>query len=184
MSMDDYRRMAAKMDQHMRQLAGQGVNEAPIIFDRMMVYIPDLQRIWNGTTDSQLIALSNEFPRFYRYAFIVEEAFEAERKKPSRPYDGMQEFSEPHKKMMSAILTDAATLERGYQAFLGSGRQDALRLQVRELDNLHRKWLSDMGNFRNSLKSDVAAAKALDYVEIGLVRIVDRIAELAKRSAQ
>jgi len=35
------------------------------------------------------MALSNEFPRFYRYALIMEEASEAERNKASRPYDGM-----------------------------------------------------------------------------------------------
>jgi hypothetical protein len=35
--------------------------------------------------DQQLRALSNEFPRFYRYALIMEEASEAERDKASQP---------------------------------------------------------------------------------------------------
>lgn len=45
------------------------------------------------------MALSREFPRFYRYAHLMEEASEAERNKASRPYDGMAEFSEQHKQM-------------------------------------------------------------------------------------
>lgn len=40
------------------------------------------------------MALSREFPEFYRYASIMEEASEAERRKASRPDDGMAEFSE------------------------------------------------------------------------------------------
>ena len=121
MSMNEFRRLAAQMDQHMQQLAAQGVNDAPAIINRMMGYVPDLHRIWVGTTDDQLIALSNEFPGFYRYAVIMEEASEAERKKVSRPYDGMVPLSEQHKQRAAQLLTTAATLERGYQALGESG---------------------------------------------------------------
>ncbi len=112
--MNEFRRLAAKIDQHMQQLAAQGVSEAHAIINRMMGYGPDLHRIWVGTSDQQLMALSREFPGFYRYARIMEEASEAERRKASRPYDGMAEFSEQHKQMGAQLLTTAATLERGY----------------------------------------------------------------------
>lgn len=85
--MSEFRRLAAKIDQHMQQLAAQGVNEAHALINRMMGHGPDLHRIWVGTSDQQLRALSREFPRFYRYARIMEEASEAERNKASRPYD-------------------------------------------------------------------------------------------------
>lgn len=62
MSMNEFRRLAAKMDQHVHQLSAQGVNDAHAIINRMMGYVPDLHRIWVGTSDDQLIALSNEFP--------------------------------------------------------------------------------------------------------------------------
>ena len=119
--MNEFRRLAAKMDQHMQQLSAQGVNDAHGIINRMMGYVPDLHGIWVGTSDDQLIALSNEFPGFYRYALIMEEASEAERNQASRPYDGMAQFSEHHKQLGAQLLTTAATLERGYQAFRGSG---------------------------------------------------------------
>ena len=95
MSMNEFRRLAAKMDQHMQQLSAEGVNDAHAIINRMMGYVPDLHKIWVGTSDDQLIALSNEFPGFYRYALIMEEASEAERNKASRPYDGMAQCSAP-----------------------------------------------------------------------------------------
>ena len=128
MSMHEFRRLAAKMDQHMQQLSAQGVNDAHAIINRMMGYVPDLHKIWVGTSDDQLIALSNEFPGFYRYAPILEEASEAERNKASRPYDGMAQFSEHHKQLAAQLPTTAATLERGYQAFRGSGNLQVFQL--------------------------------------------------------
>ena len=184
MSMEDFRRMAAKMDQHMQQLDAQGINDAHAVIDRMMGYVPDLHKIWLGTTDQQLMALSKEFPGFYRYAYVMEEASEAERNKASRPYDGMQQFSGVNKQMAATLLTNAATLERGYQAFIGSGKLQVFRPQVNELDRLHRKWLADLESFKNSLKADGAAPESLAYVDSGLARMVDRIAELAKLSAE
>src|SRR5450631_4622166 len=104
MSMNEFRRLAAKMDQHMQQLAAQGDNDGHAIINRMMGYVPDLHKIWVGTSDDQLMALSNEFPGFYRYALIMEEASEAERNKPSRPSDGLAQFSEQHKRQAAQLL--------------------------------------------------------------------------------
>lgn len=61
--MNEFRQLAAKMDQHMQQLSAQGVNDAPAIINRMMGYVPDLHKIWVGTTDDQLIALFQRIPR-------------------------------------------------------------------------------------------------------------------------
>ena len=71
MSLNELRLLAAKMDQHRHQLSAQGVNDADAIINRMMGYVPDLHKIWVGTSDDQLIALTNEFPGFYRYALIL-----------------------------------------------------------------------------------------------------------------
>ena len=179
MSMNEFRRLAAKMDQHMQQLAAQGVNDPPAIINRMMGYVPDLHRIWVGTTDDQLIALSNEFPGFYRYALIMEEASEAERSKVSRPYDGMAPFAEQHKQLAAHLLTTAATLERGYQALLGSGNLQVVQHQVKELDKLHQQWLSDLESFKSSLRAQGADPMALAYMNEVFGRLAGRIKKLA-----
>ncbi len=179
MSMSEFRRLAAKMDQHMQQLAVQGVNDAPDIINRMMGYVPDLHRIWVETADDQLIALSNEFPGFYRYAVIMEEASEAERNKVSRPYDGMAPFSEQHKQLAAQLLTTAATLERGYQAFRGSGNLQVYQSQVNEMDKMHRQWLADLESFKSALHAQGAEPKALAYVNEAFGRLAERIKKLA-----
>jgi hypothetical protein len=46
-----------------------------------------------------------------------------------------------------------ATLERGYQAFRGSGNPQAFQPQVNEICKLHRQWLSDLENFKKSLRN-------------------------------
>jgi hypothetical protein len=163
----------------MQQLAAQGVNDAPAIINRMMGYVPDLHKIWVETPDDQLMALSNEFPGFYRYALIMEEASAAERNKASRPYDGMAQFSEQHKQLAAQLLTTAATLERGYQAFRGSGNLQVFQSQVNELGRLHRKWLSDLESFKGSLRAQGAEPMALEYVNEAFGRLAERIQTLA-----
>jgi hypothetical protein len=179
MSMPEFRRLAAQMDQHMQQLAAQGLTDAPAIIDRMMGYLPDLHRIWVGTTDAQLMALSNEFPGFYRYASIMEEASEAERNKASRPYDGLPRFSEQHQQLATRLLTTAATLERGYQARSASANPQGAAPPVEDLDALHRQWLSDLEGFMQSLRAQGADPMVLRYMNDGFSRLVERIRDLA-----
>lgn len=177
--MNEFRRLAAKIDQHMQQLAAQGVSEAHAIINRMMGYVPDLQKIWNSTSDQQLMALSNEFPGFYRYALIMEEASEAERNKTSRPYDDMAEFSEEHKQRAAQLLATAANLKRGYQAFRGSGSLQGFQPQVNELGRLHAQWLSNLDSFKSSLREQGVEPKALEYVNEAFGRLAERIRQLA-----
>ncbi|HPE73864.1 MAG TPA: transposase [Candidatus Competibacter sp.] len=177
--MNEFRRLAAKMDQHMQQLAAQGVHDAPAILHRMMGYAPDLHRIWVGTTDDQLLALSHEFPGFYRYARIMEEAFEAERQKGSRPYDDLAPLSEPYQQQGADLLTTAATLERGYQALRGSDNRPVAQSQVREMDRLHQQWLSDLERFKRALQAQGAEPRALEYVNEAFGHLAERIKQLA-----
>ncbi len=177
--MNEFRRLAAKIDQHMQQLADQSISESHAIINRMMGYVPDLHKIWVGTTDQQLMALSREFPGFYRYALIMEEASEAERKKASRPYDGMAEFSEQYKQRGAQLLTTAATLERGYQAFRAGGNLQVFRPQLDELSRLHRQWQSDLDAFKDSLCAQGAEPKVLEYVNEVFDRLAERIKQLA-----
>jgi hypothetical protein len=167
------------MDQHMQQLAAQGVNDAPAIIHRMMGYVPDLHQIWVGTADDQLLALSHEFPGFYRYARIMEEAFEAERRKGSRFYDGLAPLSEQHKQRAAHLLTTAATLERGYQAFLESGNAKVAQTQVHEMDKLHQQWLSDLESVKSALRAQGAGPRALEYVNEAFGHLAERIKKLA-----
>ena len=175
--MNECRRLAARIDQHMQQLGAQGVNDPQAIIHRMIGYAPDLKQIWVGTSDGQLMALTKEFPGFHRYARIMEEAFEAERSKASRPYDGMAEFSDAHKQQAAQLLATAATLERGYQAFRASGDLPVFQPQVSEMDKLHRQWLADLDRFKASVGD--AQPKALAYVDAAFVGLVERIRQLA-----
>ncbi len=179
MSMNEFRRLAAKIDQHMQQLSALGVSEAHAIINRMMGYVPDLHKIWVGTSDPQLMALSQEFPGFYRYALLMEEASEAERNKPSRSYDGMAKFPEEHQQRAVQLLVVAANLERGYLAFRGSGNLQVFQPQVNALGRQHRQWLSDLDRFKNALRSQGTEPQALAYVDEAFGRLAERIQQLA-----
>ena len=180
MSMSKFRRKAEKIDQHMQLLASEGVNEPSAIISRMMGYIPDLHEIWTGTTDQQLMSLSHEFPGFYRYAFIIEEASEAERNKPSRPYDNMEKFSAAHQQQGGELLTTAATLERSYQALREIDSPQAFQPQINELNRLHQQWLSDIASFKSALRAQKTDPRALEYVDQVFEQLIDRIKQLSQ----
>lgn len=91
----------------------------------------------------------------------------------------MAEFSEEHKQRAAQLLVTAATLERGYQAFRGSGNQQAFQPQVNELGRLHRQWLSDLDSFKNTLCAQGAEPKALEYINEAFGRLAERIKQLA-----
>jgi hypothetical protein len=179
MRMTEFRRLAAKIDRHMQRLAAEGVNEAPVIIDRMLGYVPDLHKIWVGTSDAQLIALSREFPGFYRYALIMEEASEAERNKPARPYDGLPELAEEHKQQAAQLLVTAASLERGYQARREGANPQRFHTQFNALGQLHRQWLCDLDSFKDALRAQGADPKTLAYVNEAFARLAERIKPLA-----
>ena len=87
-AMSGHRQRAAAIDLRMRQLAEEAVPR-PAIIGRMVAHVADLGAIWNATTDEQLAALCDEYPGFHTYAVLMEEAAEAERRKPARPYDDL-----------------------------------------------------------------------------------------------
>ena len=104
--MSECRRLAAGMDLRMEQLAAEGVPVSTMI-DRMAGHLPDLQRIWTSTSDDQLAMLCREYPGFHRYASLMEEAAEAERRKPARPYDDLPELPDALKEQLLALLGTA-----------------------------------------------------------------------------
>ncbi|HHL2713262.1 TPA: transposase [Yersinia enterocolitica] len=183
MTMADFRRMAAKMDQHMQQLDVRGIKESHQIINLMMGYTPELHQIWTGTTDKELMALTQEYPGFYRYALIMETAFEQESQKASRSYDGQPALSAANQKVMEKILTTAATLEREYQAYQDNA-QVVFNGQVALLDLSFHLWRDNVENFTQMLNTDEnITPMQRDYIHAELTRIVDRLMDLQTNMA-
>ncbi|MGX5056795.1 hypothetical protein ACWKX9_24600 [Enterobacter asburiae] len=178
MNMNEFRGLAARIEQHMQQLASEGVTGAPEIFNRMVGYVPDLHQIWVNTSDQQLMSLAREFPGFYRYARIVEDASEAERKKASRSYDGIEKVSELHRQTGERLLTTAAMLEHGFQAFRASGLS-VFDNSIKELNIKHKQWISDLNDFKNSLRDHGVDPRTQGYVEQVFENLSERIRQAA-----
>ena len=179
--MPEFRRMAAAMDMRIQQLTAEGVHGLAII-ERMVGHLPELHRIWIGTSDNQLIMLCNEFPGFHLYVSLMEEAAEAEREKTSRPYDDLPELPDSLKDAMAALLVTGATLERSYQAVLDADKSPERRLQVNELTRLHQTWLADLEHFTSVLKRSAVPKKAVDIFVDTFDAIDERIAQMQNRA--
>jgi hypothetical protein len=102
---------------------------------------------------------------------------DAERRKASRPYDDVPELHDSLKDAMAALLVTAATLERGYQEALEADKSPEWRLQMNELNKLHRKWVADLEYFTSALKRSEVPKKTVDI-------FIDAFDPMAKRIAQ
>ena len=181
-STTDCRPLAAAMDLCMRQLAEEGVPRSAII-DRMTAYVVDLGKIWNSTTDEQLAALCREYPGFYTYAALMEEAAEAERQKPARPYDDLPELPDTLKEQLSSLLSTAAKLERDYQSVLNAAGTPApvSWLLLLPLSRLHAQWQADLTAFGAALQGAGLPQKSCDMVLPALERMAQQIGKLGAR---
>lgn len=166
----------------MQLLAAQGVTEPHQVINRMMGYTPELHQIWTGTTDKELMALTREYPGFYRYALIMETAFEQESQKPTRPYAGQPEFSAANKLTLEKLLTTAATLERGYLACQNTVLP-ASDEQITRLGQSFWLWQECVIAFRKTLNADEnVPPMRRDDVHAGQTQITDRLLELQTTS--
>jgi hypothetical protein len=181
--MQEYRKLAAGIDLRMRQLAAEGVPD-PALISRMMAHMIELQRIWTSTTDQQLALLCREYPGFYRYASLMEDAAAAESRKPTRSYDGLPEFPGPVKQQLSSLLMGAAKLERDYQSALDAGTGPGARQRIGELTNLYRTWRADLARFGVVLQSPDIPQKSRDIVMLALDRVSQQIAALEARALE
>jgi hypothetical protein len=177
----DHRQLAAAMDLRMRQLAEEGVARSAII-DRMTAYVVDLGKIWNSTTDDQLAALCREYPGFYTYATLMEEAATAERQKPARPYDDLPALPEALKQQLSLLLSSAAKLERDYQSVLNAAGPSAPTSWYLKLSQLHAQWQADVTRFSAAIQDANLPQPSCDILLPTLERMAQRIGELQARS--
>ena len=136
-----------------------------------------MHRIWTSATDDQLVMLCREYPGFHRYATLMEEAAEAERRKPARPYDDLPELPHALKEQLSTLLSTAARLERDYQAVLGAAGEPAPTSWLRPLIELRTRWEADLTRFKAALHSADVPQKSRIIIVGQLERMVRWIVE-------
>ena len=181
MSMQVLRALAAAMDQRVCQLEAMGITGDALI-ERMAGHLPDLQRIWVGADDQQLAMLCQDYPGFYQYASLMEEAAEAQRARPRPSYLDIPELNDALKPLLAALLTEAATLERGYQSLIDAAVRRGMGNALEELNQRHRNWLRDRERFMVALKESGVPTIVLDVVNPALAQMAERIVQLETRA--
>lgn len=165
------------MDQRVSQLAKEGVDGGELIH-RMLGHLPDLQKIWEGASDEQLARLCDDYPGFYRYASLMEEAAQAERENPSQKYQGLPQLKGALKTALEGLLTEAVALEQSYQnAVDGMNRSNLAGLKTRR-----NKWESDRQRLIQEVKEAGLPQTVLGLLEPAFSELADRIEKLEKRA--
>ena len=89
----------------------------------------------------------------------MEEAAEAERQKPARPYDDLPALPDALKEQLSSLLGTAAKLERDYQSVLDAAGTAAPTSWRLPLSRLHAQWQADLTRFRAAIQAAKRSAE-------------------------
>jgi hypothetical protein len=198
----EVRRLAAEMDQRVRQISAK----TPSISDRALIeqmvgFLPGLQRIWTTTSDETLANLCSEYAGFFRYAKAMEDAFEAQRRSPDQQAfgAGIEELPDRIKPLVVQVMTDGATLEREIQNLVDRFEQHATlgrhvdpaslhadTARARGVAELHQQWIAGMDRLADEAHaagvprpSRQLLAKILGDVHSRINKLNDRLMELA-----
>jgi hypothetical protein len=120
----EVRKLAAGIAERVRQLtAGNPSFSERDLIDPMVGFLPSLHQIWTTTSDDTLANLCSEFPAFYRYAKVMEDAFEEERRRGGAGQTGpdMVPLPESVRPSVARLMSEAATLVSFRQACVTFG---------------------------------------------------------------
>jgi len=198
----EMRRLAAEMDQRVRQISAKvpSISDSALI-EKMVGFLPGLQRIWTTASDETLANMCSEYAGFYRYAKAMEDAFEARRRNPGQHAfgAGIEELPDRVKPLVVQVMTGGATLEREIQnlvdrferhAALGTHGDPASwhadTARTRGVAVLHQRWIVDMDQLADEAHaagvpqpSRQLLAKILGDVHTRIDKLNDRLIELA-----
>jgi hypothetical protein len=111
----------------------------------------------------------------------MEEAAEAERRKPARPYDDLPVLPGALKQQLSSLLSTAARLECDYQSALDAAGTSAAVSSLAPLSRLHAEWEADRTRFSAALPGAGVPQKSRDIVLPLLDRMAQQIGRLKAR---
>lgn len=165
------RRIAAAIDQRVRQLEAAGIHGAALL-EHMVRHLPDLHRIWSTTSDETFAFLLREYPGLYRYGTLMETAAEAESKKATTSYGNLPPLSDSAKATVAKLLANGAELERGLQAILDARVQQDMRAETEIFNELRDEWKAQLAGLPGAL----SAANVPQETSAILMRLFDPIA--------
>lgn len=171
-TVNEEHRIAAAIDQRVRQLEAMGIGGADLL-ERMVGHILDLQRLWSTMSDESLALLCREYPGLYRYGMLMEEAAEAESKQATTPYGHLPALPTSVKATVAQLLTDGATLERGFQTVLNTHGQHDMWVEKEVLEGHHQQWTAQLAGLSGELRT----ANVPDESHAMLMRVFEPMAQ-------
>lgn len=179
--------VAVAIDVRVRQLALQGVS-GHALADRMIGYMPELQKLWTSATDEELAAYCRDYPGFLRYARVMEEVSERMRADTGIPA-GVKQLSplpDHFKQSLERLFTQGSGLERGLQGLIDESSRNRLNVkttpllqqQFRELDAVYCQWGPAILEFLNQLQASGLSSEVQHMVRQSLESMASRIDSL------
>jgi hypothetical protein len=174
------RRIAAGIDQRVRQLAGQHLSDSALV-DQMVAYMADLQALWNSTTDEELDVLCEEYPGFVRYATVMENLSKALRTGVGIPAQVKQlpPLPESMREPIQRLLTEGAAIERRLQQQIDDSRRGrSVADDIAAVEGLLREWGPAVSRFISEVQGSHLAPEQQQPILRAFKDLAARIGQL------
>jgi hypothetical protein len=167
--------IAAMIDERVSQLTREAVNDT-VLVNRMLGYMPALQRLWVSASDEELAALLDAYPGLVRYARLMEAMSESLRTGVGVPpgITDIPPVEEPVKGLLEGILATGATLEQQLQ----QRREERLADKDVHLETLYRRWRSTVPQFVAHVRSSALPSRSQGLIVQVLEEMAARINSL------
>lgn len=165
-------RMAVAIDQRVRQLEAQGLDDAALL-EQMVGHVLDLQRLWSTTSDETLAFLCRQYPGLYRFGLLMEKAAEIENKQTAASYGHLPEPPASVKATVAQLLTNGAALERGFQTVLDAREPGDHWVDAELLDGQYQDWTARLAG----LSSVLLVTKVPEESSVMLMRVFEPMAQ-------
>ena len=165
-------KIAAAIDLRVRQLEAKGITGGALL-EQMIGYLPDLQWLWNTVSDEKLMFLCREYPALYRYGVLMEEAAEAESKKTKTSYGHLPPLPDAIIPIITQLMTDGATIERGLQTIIDERKQRDMWLEIEIIEEHYNYWITKFAGLKNLLQT----AHVPNETQVIMMRIFEPMAQ-------
>jgi len=179
LTLQTLRRSAEAIERHVLQLERQGGAGRQLVVP-MAPHLPDLQLILDNASDAQLAELCRDYPGFYRYACVMEEVVEAERRPPSADPDAVIPLAEPLRSRMVELIRAVATLENDWQSLIEQEHGPVSSDLARQLQQLQCYWLEEQAAFQAQLRSSGLPDRSCAFVTTALEQFRERLEMLQR----
>ena len=145
-------KVAAAIDQRVRQLEAQGIDGAELL-KQMVGHVFNFQWLWTTVSDDKLAFLCCEYPGLYRYGRLMEAAAAIENQTKKDALSHLPVLPDVLKEMIVYLLTEGGMIESRLQMILDERRLRESSSELTLINDYFEHWMEGYKGLEKGLRA-------------------------------